>query len=442
MTETFDQNTAYVFIAGKNWKLSLAEIISYLRARSCTIRIIEISKPFFLIEAMKPLDPTVIDELGGTIKIARFVTSIPPNIVTDAFAHKNKQARTEMHAVLSKSHAIDEILVSSPKKLVFGVSVYLDDSRLMRFSREIHRFLGSKLKETLAAKGIRSSFMGFSRYRKLPQLSHVEVLKKGLVEKSAEILFCVGGQQAFVAHTVAVHNPFEFQKRDVGRPVQRRIFSIPPRLAKIMVNLASCLPGMVLLDPFCGVGTILQEALLNGAHVIGVDIDQWCVKAAEKNLEWIKTEYKLKRGVSKVLVGDSRRLSSYLGKESVDCIVTEPDLGPPLRHVPTEGHANVLVRSLMPMYAGFMESAYETMKRNSSLVFVTPYFRTRGEVFVSLNVDQKASSIGFKKINAFRETLPVGNGVLWKELQEGSGSFIDIAERHMVGREIHVFRKI
>jgi tRNA G10 N-methylase Trm11 len=209
-----------------------------------------------------------------------------------------------------------------------------------------------------------------------------------------------------------------------------------------MVNLASCLPGMVLLDPFCGVGTILQEALLNGAHVIGVDIDQWCVKAAEKNLEWIKTEYKLKRGVSKVLVGNSRRLSSYLGKESVDCIVTEPDLGPPLRHVPTEGHANVLVRSLMPMYAGFMESAYETMKRNSSLVFVTPYFRTRGEVFVSLNVDQKASSIGFEKINAFRETLRVGNGVLWKELQEGSGSFIDIAERHMVGREIHVFRKI
>jgi tRNA G10 N-methylase Trm11 len=442
MTETFDRNTTYVFIAGKNWKLSLAEIIFYLKARSRTFRIIEISKSFFVIETENPLDPAIIDELGGTIKIGRLRLSILTNTVTDAFVIKNKQARTEVQAAISQTRDIGEIFKTSPNKFVFGVSVYLDDARFERFSREIHRFLGSTLKEALAAKGTRSSFMGFPKHRKFAQLSHVEVLKKGLVEKSAEILFCVGGQQAFVAHTVAVHNPFEFQKRDVGRPVQRRIFSIPPRLAKIMVNLASCLHGMVLLDPFCGVGTILQEAILNGAHVIGMDIDQWCVRASEKNLEWIKSEYKLKRGVSKVLVGDSRRLPSYLGKESVDCIVTEPDLGPPLRHVPTEGHANVLVRSLMPMYAGFMESAYETMKRNSSLVFVTPYFRTRGEVFVSLNVDQKAASLGFEKVNAFRETLPVGNGVLWEELQESSGSFIDIAERHMVGREIHVFRKI
>ena len=300
---TFDQNTTYVFIAGKNWKLSLAEIISYLNARSCTFRVVEVSKPFFLIETEKPLGTTIIDDLGGTVKIGKTVTSISTKAVTDAFIHRNKQSRMEVQAALSENPNINEIFRTSPPKLVFGVSVYSGHSRFIRFSREIHRFLGGVLKEILTAKGVRSSFMGFPRHRQLPQLSHVEVLKKRLVEDSAEILFCIGERKTFVARTLAVHDPFEFQKRDIGRPVQRKIFSIPPRLAKIMVNLASCLPGMVLLDPFCGVGAILQEAMLNGAQVIGMDIDSWCAKAAEKNLEWIKSEYKLEQDFPKVLVG-------------------------------------------------------------------------------------------------------------------------------------------
>ena len=62
---------------------------------------------------------------------------------------------------------------------------------------------------------------------------------------------------------------------------------MPPRLARMMVNLSSCGKGKVLLDPFCGVGTILQEALLEGASVIGTDANAWCVKASEENLDWL-----------------------------------------------------------------------------------------------------------------------------------------------------------
>ena len=112
--------------------------------------------------------------------------------------------------------------------------------------------------------------MGFSKDRKLAQLSHVEVLKKNLVENKAEVLFCVGKEETWVANHRAVHNPFEFQKRDIYKPIQRKIFGMPPRLARIMVNLSACTPGKVLLDPFCGVGTILQEALMERAN------GSWC----------------------------------------------------------------------------------------------------------------------------------------------------------------------
>jgi tRNA G10 N-methylase Trm11 len=440
MTEKPDRNLTYVFIAGKNWKLSLAEVLSYLRARSCVFTVIDVSKSFFLIETETPLTAAVINDLGGTIKIGGVIASLSNNTVTDAFVHRDKQARTQLKLELSQILSIDEIFRNPKEKLVFGVSVYLHGSSLVRLSHEMHRFLGSAMKAALKKKGIRSDFMGFPKHRKLPQLSHVEVLKKGLIENSAEILFCIGESRAFVANTIAVHNPFEFQKRDIGRPAQRRILSIPPRLAKIMVNLASCLPGMVILDPFCGVGTILQEAMLGGGRVIGLDIDPWCVRAAEKNLEWIKKEYKLDRPTLRVLRGDSRRLVDYLGKESVDCIVTEPDLGPVLRHPPTESHARSLVESLRPLYGGFMESACGIMKSGGSLIFVTPYFRTRSETFVSLSIDQKAASLGFERASIFTEAFPVEDVLLTREFGKG-GSFIEIDERQLVGREIHVFRK-
>ena len=108
------------------------------------------------------------------------------------------------------------------------------------------------------------------------------MLKKNLVENKAEVLFCIGRTETWVATTVAVHNPFEFQKRDIYKPNQRKIFGMPPRLARIMVNLSSCTSGKTLLDPFCGVGTILQEALLEKANAVGLDVNPWCVKAVKR----------------------------------------------------------------------------------------------------------------------------------------------------------------
>ena len=235
---------------------------------------------------------------------------------------------------LASSGLVDEI-DKSAEKLFFGVSVYCAENLLRPLSGNIQRFVGSAIKDELKGYGKKSQFMGFSEDRQLAQLSHVEVIKKNLVETKSEILLCIGREDTWVGRTVAVHNPFEFQKRDVYKPAQRKIFAMPPRLARIMVNLSACTPGKVLLDPFCGVGTVLQEALLEGANVVGVDVNPWCVQAATENLEWLKNEYSLHNAEFRVLQGDIGRLPEKVGQEMIDCIVTEPDLGPALREVPT-----------------------------------------------------------------------------------------------------------
>jgi tRNA G10 N-methylase Trm11 len=304
----------------------------------------------------------------------------------------------------------------------------------------IQRFVGSALKDELADLGKKSKFMGFSNERKQAQLSHVEVLKKNLVENRAEVLFCIGRNETFVASTVAVHNPFEFQKRDIYKPNQRKIFGMPPRIARIMVNLSACAPGLVLLDPFCGVGTILQEALLERAMVVGMDVNPWCIKATSENLEWLVREYGLEGSDFRVLQGDVTKLVEKIGQEAVDCIVCEPDLGPALRQVPTGPYAEKIIEKLKPLYFGFLEQAYRALKPSGRLVLVTPYIKTRSGQSVTMPIGEKLEHLGFKVNYAFsKEMFSQSAGGLERLIN--TSSLVEMDERHIVGREIHILEK-
>jgi tRNA G10 N-methylase Trm11 len=431
--------TTHVFIPGKNWKLSLAELISFLEAREVKFEINSFSKEFFAVSTEEITAALAIADLGGILKIGTVATELATQTVKKAFLQKNRETRTQIEREIASSGLFAEMLKAAPEKTVFGVSVYCAEESLRPFSKIIQRFVGSSIKRELAAHGKKSEFMGFSKNREYPQLSPVEVLKKNLVENKAETLFCIGKKQTLVTTTVAVHNPFEFQKRDVGKPNQRKIFAISPRLARIMVNLASCTSGKLLLDPFCGVGAILQEALLTKAEVVGLDINPWCVQAARENLEWLKREYALKEAEYRILQGDARRLTDKIEPE-VDCIATEPDLGPALRHVPTTPYATKIIDKLEPLYYSFLEDAYRILKKGGRLVLVTPYIRTRSGRPVIMPVKEKAVSVGFKRVYPFRKKVFAKETQVKENLTE-MASFVDAEKRHKIGREIHIFQK-
>ncbi|HSV49791.1 MAG TPA: hypothetical protein VLH35_05700, partial [Candidatus Acidoferrales bacterium] len=301
-----------LLISGKNWILSLAELTSYFKARAIEFKVDYFSTEFFTLTFQKDLDPKVIDDLGGTIKIAALKATVPTETVKEAFLHKERAAQHQVMDAITATDAIKN-MAQTEGKLLFGISVYTSDNNIKTAGGGIQRYVGSQIKEELAALGKNSSFMGMAIDRSEAQLSHVEVLKKELVEKQAEVLFCVGKTDTWIGVTIAVHNPFEFQKRDVYKPNQRAIFGMPPRLARMMVNLSACTGEKTLLDAFCGVGTILQEALLEHAMVIGVDVNTWCIKAATENLEWLEQEYRLSDADFRVIPGEVAHLAERVG---------------------------------------------------------------------------------------------------------------------------------
>jgi tRNA G10 N-methylase Trm11 len=431
--------TTHVFISGKNWKLSLAELVSFLEAREVKFEMRSFSKEFFAVSIEEIVGALAIADLGGILKIGSVATDFATQRVEKAFLQKSKEIQVQIKRDITSNGLIAEMLKVASGKTVFGVSVYCAEESLRPVSKIIQRFVGSSIKRELAVHGKKSKFMGFSKNREYPQLSPVEVLKKNLVENKAEILFCIGKKQTLVSTTVAVHNPFEFQKRDIGKPNQRKIFAISPRLARIMVNLASCTSGKLLLDPFCGVGTILQEALLTKAKVVGVDINPWCVKAARENLKWLKREYALKEAEYKILQGDARRLTDKIEQE-VDCIATEPDLGPALRHVPTTPYSTKIIDKLKPLYYSFLEQAYRILKKEGRLVLVTPYIRARSGKPVTMCIEEKAINVGFKRVCPFQKEVFAKDSRVQESLME-MASFVDAEKRHKIGREIHIFQK-
>jgi tRNA G10 N-methylase Trm11 len=428
----------YVFIPGKNWKLSLAELAAFMETRGLAFKVDNFSRDFFAVNVDAASDEFSIDDFGGFIKIGAVKNGLRTGLLSRFFVENDKAAKAEVKKSIASSGAIDVILGKASGKVLFGVSVYCADRSLRGFSSRIQRLVGSAVKDELRAEGVRSDFMGFAGSREFPQLTHVEVLKKELIEKGAEVLFCVGKEQALMATTLGVHNPFEFQKRDVGKPVERRIFAMPPRLARIMVNLSGCTAGKTFLDPFCGVGTILQEALLSRANVVGTDTNPWCVKAARENLEWLTREYELKDTDFTVLQGDARKLSHRI--RNVDCIATEPDLGPALRDVPTNAYAAKIVVKLEPLFFGFLEDVFDVLKAGGTLVLVTPCFQTRSGEPVATRFAEKAEQVGLQSMTPFKKDDFSAEGETEENLT-ALKSLLDVAERHKVGREIHVFQK-
>jgi len=428
-----------LFISGKNWILSLAELIAYFNARQILFQIDYFSTEFFKLTLKEDLNTQIISDLGGTLKIAEIKTKLPTETIKEAFPERNKKAQKEVSKAVASS-GIPNGMAKSLNKILFGISIYTSDNDIKKAGGSIQRYVGSAIKEELATLGRKSSFMGIGVDRSEAQLTHVEVLKKQLVENQAEVLLCVGKTETWIGITVAVHNPFEFQKRDIYKPNQRAIFGMPPRLARMMVNLSACTAEKTLLDSFCGVGTILQEALLERAMVVGVDVNSWCVKAATENLEWLEQEYHLTDADFRVIQGDVCHLSERVGVESVDCVVSEPDLGPALRETPTGPYAQKIIGKLKPMFLDFIEQAYQVLRPNGRLVLVTPYIRTRSREAVTMPIDEKLREVGFKRIYPFTDDMFSAEAQEHGRLM-GLPSLVEMDERHKIGREIHILQK-
>lgn len=334
----------FIFILGRDPELSRKEVFSYLEARKISYTLLDSSDTALVLELTDISAEQYICDLGGTQKIAQ---------VIDSF---------------------DSLYMGTKNKVRYAISQYGEDVDV--------EGMRDHLKEYFKKEKIKATIKKSHREEQ-------DYLDPSEAQNVLEIIL----YKNYIAKTVAVFHPKEYKFRDTKRPAQRPLHTVSIRLAKILINLSGAKPRDTLLDPFCGIGTVLQEALLMHIDVIGIDKEKSCIDASKQNLDWIRKVYNCSESY-RLIQSDARQLNQYIS--SIDCVATEPYLGPFLKRYPSDGEARRIVAELLPLYQEVLTHLLRITKKK--IVFITPRFRTntKKEVGVALAVFFEKKGIAFE----------------------------------------------
>lgn len=237
----------------------------------------------------------------------------------------------------------------------------------------------------------------------------------------------------------AVQNIEAYVQRDQARPARdAKVGMLPPKLAQILINLCGDLPaGARVLDPFCGTGVVLQEAMLMGYRPYGTDINERMVDYSGRNLKWLAEKNVVKnttdtevKGSKKsvvdfttVEVGDAR---DFEWSSPIDAVACEGYLGPPMSLPPAEIKLRQAKQECGSIILGFLKNLSGQIKPETPVVMAIPaWLRPNGE-YERLNLLDEIDNLGY-------------NVKRFKNL--GQSDLLYHREKQVVAREIIVLRK-
>ena len=362
----------YLFMIGRTPELSQAEVTAVLSLLAIPFELQFVSDAVVAVEVTEPLPcQMLVDRLGGTVKIAQLVGSFLSDSQTE-------EAVAEIITNALKSE-------TSGKRVTFGVSLVGQVANISLVK------LSKKIKDELEADSILSRYV----LPKDGQISSVVVTK----ERLCEFLCVVHNEKLLVARTQAVQRFAAWSHRDWDRPaVDPKSGMLPPKVARMMVNVGIARladkQSPLILDPFCGSGTILAEAMMLGCSVVGCDKSEQAAKDTKENLTWLSKEYQLAKERFHVFTHDATKRLPTL-RHLPDLIVTEPYLGPPLRRPLVKNQAVQLAQRLGQMYEQFFVAQHDWLPGHAVIVCALPLLLTQDNQTVGISLIDNCEKVGY-----------------------------------------------
>jgi len=384
----------YLVDLGSDLELSLAELITVYP----NLEIEVVGKNYVIAEAENWDYKEAIHRLAGTRRIGELI-----------FEGKNFEE-------FSLSEKIDFNKV--PNKINYSINNFnLNNENVKKFRKKV-------LKE-IKNQGIKA-FLKKPSHKKENILSPSDFYKKNVDIE----LNLIKSKKMCVFLTKCVFNHGMYEKRDKEMPVKRYSQAISIRLARIMINLSSAKKEETLLDPFCGVGTILTEAVLMGLKVIGTDISFDCVRDSRKNLEHITNKDRKKFNIIR---SDAKAIAQtfYENKlNKVAAVVSEPYMGPLIKEPLTFKEIMEIKKKLELLYKEFFFSANKILKQYGRIVFITPVFIAQNKKKFHINMYSIIKDVDLKIVNP-----------LFGIIKNFEMPFYYKRPDHKIGREIWVLQK-
>jgi tRNA (guanine10-N2)-dimethyltransferase len=387
-----------VLILGRHNNIALAELFSLYGENYFKYLTNNIA-----LSSLEPVDFD-IDRLGGILKIGRLLTQAETldwdqieTFITNAIKAQNKK-----------------------HKVVFGISVYnhqLNPKQILKLSLNI--------KKRLALLNISSRFVVSDKL----ELNAAQIINNRLHKaQNYEFLIIKDNNLFRIGQTSMIQNINNYSKRDFKRPYRdSKVGMLPPKLAQIIINLAIgpnfSQKDLVLLDPFCGSGVILQEALLMNVAVIGSDLNPRMVEYSKNNIEWLRKLYKLdSKLTSNIIEGDATN-QSWSG---FDVVASETLLGPPLSRYPSESELSSILDNMNQLIRAFLYNLKPQLKRSGRVCLALPIWRNGPNQFKALPILDQIEAMGYNFID-------------FKSIN--SKQLIYIRDNQIVGRQLLIITK-
>jgi tRNA G10 N-methylase Trm11 len=383
--------------------------------------------PVSNIAALIDIDPCLLafDRLGGSIKFCKVLTTLETNKWEDIEKFLVK---------VSPEHAKD----MASGKMNIGLSLYglkIDPRRLIR--------TGLSLKKAIRVIGRSVRIVP----NKELALSSAQVIYNKLTGLNGwELVFVVDAGQTIIAQTVKEQDINSYSLRDRERPKRdSRVGMLPPKLAQIIINLATGeLPkdqlesicdipegqqiprprfNELILDPFCGTGVILQEALLMGYKVDGSDLDQRMIDYSADNLKWLETMFSLESEGTVLEVGDA---TSFVWGRVPQFIASETYLGQEFTSQPSDAEISQNISTTNLIIKKSLQNIARQVPSGTRMCIAIPaYHNSRGD-FKHLPLIDSIEELGYNRIS-------------FKHLS--NSELVYFRERQIVARELLVITR-
>jgi tRNA G10 N-methylase Trm11 len=313
--------------------------------------------------------------LGGTIKLAQVLTVLP-----------NTNWQDVLQYLIDK---IPEHMQFQPTgKFTLGLSIY-----------DLPVSLNDQTKGLMAIKRVIRSTGKSVRIvpNKTPILNSAQVLHNKLTTKGAwELVLMRNGQKTILAQTIFVQDIDAYAARDQARPARdARVGMLPPKLAQLIVNLANPPKDGVVLDPFCGTGVVLQEALLMGFSVVGTDLNELMVQYSDKNLTWLIDKKPELANKYKLEQGDA---TNYKWPGEINAVASEIYLGRPLSKIPASEELYKIASDVNTIFKKFLSNLSQQIKSGSRLSLAVPAWRIKNG-FINLPALDNLSDLGYNQVD-------------------------------------------
>lgn len=408
----------YIFHLGRIPALSVAELQSVLDKIEANYKMKFISKKMLTLEIENEINfKELLVQMGGTIKIAQFINSY--------------QTIDEMFK------EINSIIKNISGKKTFGFSFYPSSDKENKKLYGQFREIETKFKDIKKLSENKANLRIIFPDNKTMEINSASIFRNKLTIKGIEFNIMTSSDKIILSKTIAVQDVDSYSKRDYGRPKRdSHIGMIPPKLAQIMINLANVKKGKVIFDPFCGIGTILQEALLNDYKATGSDANDQQIENAKINLEWLSKKYIFRHPEYKIFQSDIKNILKKIRPNSIDAIITESTLGPVYRKTPTKLEIKQNHLKLEKMYEKFFQVAKTVLRKKARIVITFPAYRMKENQYVFIPFIDKLEKMGYSII------CPMDTKFITKYTRITSrNSMVYDRPDQIVAREIVIFEK-